>query len=75
MELFGSFFAYAGTYTIDEGKVSHHIDASSNQAWTGTTQVRQFKIDGNVLYMRSMPTKDGSTQRLSTYVAIWTKIE
>jgi len=49
VDLYSGFIAYAGTYSIEGDKVSHHIDASWNQSWTGTTQVRQFRIDGNSL--------------------------
>jgi hypothetical protein len=67
--------AYAGSYTIDGDKVSHHVDASWNQAWTGTTQVRQFKIEGNSLHIRTMPAKNALTGRQSSSVLIWTKVE
>ena len=50
--------AYAGTYTIESDLVSHHVDISWIDAWTGTTQVRQFKIEGDTLRIRSMPAKD-----------------
>jgi Lipocalin-like domain len=56
-------------------KVSHHIDTSWNQAWTGTTQVRQFTIDGNTLHIRRMPAKNPLTGRLGTADLIWTKVE
>jgi hypothetical protein len=36
--LFDSMLAYAGTYTLDEEKAVHHVDASWNQSWTGTDQ-------------------------------------
>src|ERR1700750_2904719 len=40
LTLFDSMLAYAGTYTLDHEKAVHHVDASWNQAWTGTDQVR-----------------------------------
>jgi hypothetical protein len=40
-ELFGSMLAYAGTYQVDGDKVSHRVDISWNEAWTGTVQVRK----------------------------------
>src|SRR6202161_3045375 len=52
VDLYSGFIAYAGTYSIEGDKVSHHIDASWNQSWTRTTQVRQFKIDGESLYIK-----------------------
>jgi Lipocalin-like domain len=47
LTLFNSMPAYAGTYTLDHEKAVHHVDASWNQAWTGTDQVRFYKLDGN----------------------------
>ena len=49
VELQGSMFAYAGTYTADGEKVVHHVDISWNQSWTGTDLVRLYKLDGNTL--------------------------
>jgi Lipocalin-like domain len=51
IDLYSGFIAYAGIYRIEGDKVSHQIDASWNQSWTETTQVRRFKIDGNRLYI------------------------
>ena len=75
VELYGGFIAYAGTYSIEGDKVSHHIDASWNQAWTGTTQVREFKIDGNALYIRTLPAKDPLSGKETSAVLVWTKVE
>ena len=65
----------AGAYTIDGDKVSHHVDVSWNQAWTGTTQVRQFKIEGNTLHIRSMPAKNPRDGRFSSSTLVWIKVE
>jgi hypothetical protein len=48
-ELLGTMVAYAGTYTLGEGRVVHHIDISWNQTRTGTDQVRYFELDGDTL--------------------------
>ena len=37
IDLYNGLCSYAGTYSIEGDRVSHHIDASCNQAWTGTT--------------------------------------
>jgi Lipocalin-like domain len=75
IELYGSLIAYAGTYSIDADKVSHHIDASWNQAWTGTTQVRQFQIAGKTLTIRTLPAKNALTGRQSSSVLIWIRMD
>ena len=75
IELYRGLIAYAGTYSIDGNKISHQIEISWNQAWTGTTQVRQFRIDGKSLFIRTGPSKSPITGRQSSTVLIWTKIE
>jgi hypothetical protein len=72
--LFDGFAAYAGTYTIDADKVSHHVEVSWNEAWTGTTQVREFRITARTLELRSMPAQDPLDGRLSSSTAVWTRV-
>ena len=55
VQLLGSMVAYAGTYTLGDRKVVHHIDISWNQAWTGTDQVRFFELDGERLTITTAP--------------------
>ncbi|MFK4442561.1 hypothetical protein ABH944_002212 [Caballeronia udeis] len=75
VDLYSGLITYAGTYSIEGDKISHHVDASWNQSWTGTTQVRQFRIDGNVLYIKTLPAKNPITGKDSSAVLIWTRVE
>jgi hypothetical protein len=75
VDLYGGFIAYAGTYSIEGDKVSHHIDASWNQAWTGTTQVRQFRIDGKTLRIKTQPARNALTGKQSSSELMWSKVE
>jgi Lipocalin-like domain len=75
MELYRGLIAYAGSYSIDGYRITHHIEASWNQAWTGTTQVSQFNIDGKSLYIRTGPGKSPMTGKQSSTVFIWTRVE
>ena len=61
LKLFDSMLAYAGTYSVDDEKAIHHVDASWNQAMTGTDQVRFYKLEGDNLTIRSAPDKDPYT--------------
>ena len=64
--------AYAGTYTLDGEKVTHHVDVSWNEAWTGTDVVRSYKLEGNTLTITTAlykSTADGRT------VAVWEKVK
>ena len=49
--LFDSMLAYTGTYEMFDDRVVHRPDASWNQIWTGTDQVRYFKFDGGRLHL------------------------
>jgi hypothetical protein len=75
IELYRGLIAYAGSYTVDGYKITHHIQASWNQAWTGTTQVSQFTIDGKTLYIRTGTSKSPVTGRSSSTVYIWVRTE
>jgi hypothetical protein len=75
IDLYKGLEAYAGAYSIKKDIISHHIDASWNQTWTGTTVVRQFKIDGKTLRITTMPSKGFITGNVVTSVLVWTKVE
>ncbi|RWK61853.1 lipocalin-like domain-containing protein [Mesorhizobium sp.] len=55
--LYDSMFAYAGTYTVEDDRVIHHIDMSWNATWEGTQQVRFIDTDGRMLTYKSAPAK------------------
>jgi hypothetical protein len=61
IDLFKGLCSYAGTYSIEGDEVSHRIDISWNESWTGTTQVRRFRIDGNQLYLSTLPARNPIT--------------
>ena len=44
-----TFFAYYGTYTVDEsaGTVTHHLEGAMEPTWVGTDQVREFEFVGD----------------------------
>ena len=66
-------FAYAGTYSVEAGKVTHHVDISWNEVWTGTDQVRFYKMNGNNLTLTSRainPTSGTEAQ----YAVVWEKV-
>jgi hypothetical protein len=67
--------AYAGTYTVQGDKVIHHVDISWNEAWTGTDQVRFFKIDGNILTITAAPNKSPMDGREGRAVIVWEKVK
>lgn len=63
LSLFNTMLAYAGSYTLDDEKVVHHLDASWNQTWTGTDQVRFYKLNGDTLTINGAEAPDPYTGR------------
>jgi polyisoprenoid-binding protein YceI len=54
--------AHFGTYAVDDvkGTITFRITSASFPNWDGTTQVRQFTVDGEQLSWRVPPRPDGS---------------
>jgi hypothetical protein len=69
--LYDSMFAYAGTYSVDDEKVVHHIDMSWNEAWTGTTQIRFLKLQGDQLTYISAPARNPMNDRDCVHTVIF----
>jgi hypothetical protein len=72
-ERFNTVVAYGGTFEVVGNQVVHTVDISWNETWTGTTQRRDFRIDGSRLTIDVGP-QIGVDGRRSTAVLIWTKV-
>src|SRR5271166_3997971 len=70
VSLYRTMFAYAGRYSVAQDQVTHHVDISWNEAWSGTDQVRNFEVRGNTLTITSRFT-DPATGTENLYVLIW----
>ena len=75
IKLFSTMISYAGTYTFDAEKVIHHVDISWNQNWTGTDQVRFYKLDGNTLTITSALAKNFTDGREGRSILVWEKLK
>jgi hypothetical protein len=75
VKLHKSMIAYGGTYTIDGGKVVHHVDISWNGARTGTDQVRFYKLEGDTLIIRAAPNKSPVDGREGVGILVWEKVK
>ena len=69
--LYDSMFAYAGTFTFDGKQVVHHIDASWNEAWRGTNQVRFCELRGRKLTYVSAPARSPMTGRDCVHTVVF----
>ena len=72
--LFDSMLAYAGTYTFENGRVVHHVDASWNPAWGVSDLIRPFSIDGNRLKISGAPGVDPNTGEEVVYELEFRKV-
>jgi len=73
LALFATMFAYAGTYSLEAGKVTHHVDISWNETWNGTDQVRFFEVNGNTLVLTS-DAIDPASGKEARYAVTWEKV-
>jgi Lipocalin-like domain len=74
IKLFGTMISYAGTYTFDAEKVVHQVDISWNQNWTGTEQVRFYKLDGDTLTITSALAKNFTDGREGRSTLVWDRL-
>ena len=71
VELYNGMIAYGGRYVVEGDIVRHFIETSWNQAWTGTTLVRRFRIEDEVLTITTLPSPNPVDGRMSSSVLVW----
>jgi hypothetical protein len=74
-DLFQGMLAYAGTYSVKGNEVTHHVDVSWNEAWTGTDMLRIATFDGERVHLSTRPTPDPVTGRMSVRTMTWEKLK
>jgi hypothetical protein len=73
-ELFKTMAAYAGTFTVEGSRIVHNVDISWNENWTGTAQVRSFRLEGRRLVITAGPYV-GPDGREVISVLTWEKVD
>lgn len=74
-DLFRTAGAYSGTYRFDGSTIEHRIDLSLNETWTGTTQVRSVKREGNRLVYTTPPFPFTTDGKMSVATLTWERME
>lgn len=64
----GGFIAYAGRFTVADGVVRHHVDASSLRHMIGTVQVRRASIAGRRLRLEAAADDDPASRHVLEWV-------
>ena len=75
LKLYRTFSAYAGTFTLKGSTVTHHVDISMNQTWTGTDLVRNVAIEGDTLIIRLDPQPNQVDGQMWTSELKWVKVK
>ena len=73
--LFKTMTAYAGTYSFDGKTVTHHIEVSWNENWTGTDQKRDVQLEGNRVTLTTHPAPNSSDGQMSVSRLVWERVE
>jgi hypothetical protein len=74
IELFKTMVAYAGSYSVDGSTVTHHLDASWNQLFTGADQVRTIEIDEPRMIMSTQPQPRSQDGEVAVSVITWERL-
>lgn len=72
--LYKSVVAYAGTYTVDGNRITHHVDASQDERRTGTKLIRFFTLSDGLLTLTTAPLPNLWDGRMSVNTLVWEKI-
>jgi hypothetical protein len=70
-QLYRTMVAYAGRYTIEGDKITHHVEVSWNQAWTGTDQRRFIEIKEDHLTVKTPPFINPITGKQIISTLVW----
>jgi len=58
---------------LDGDKITHQIDVSWNQGWTGADQVRFYKVEGNTLMITTAVNRNPRDGREGRAIAVFTR--
>ena len=73
--LFKTMTAYGGTYKVNGNSVTHELDISWNEAWTGTKQLRYFERKGEQLIYTTPPYPFSGDGRMTVNTLVWEKVK
>jgi hypothetical protein len=73
--LYRSMMSYAGSYTFDGREVTHDVDISWNESFTGSKQKRFAVFEGDVLKLSTPQSLDPIDGKLSVRTMTWKKLK
>ena len=73
---FRSMLAYAGKYRVEGQKILIDVEVAWDESWTGTEQVRFFRIEGDSLHIEAAPQRYASFgNQVLRGILIWERAE
>jgi hypothetical protein len=69
--LYRTMLSYGGRYAVAGDVVTHHVDISWNETFTGGEQKRNFKLDGNRLILSTPQSLDPIDGKMSVRRMTW----
>jgi len=72
--LYRSMIAYAGTYKVEGNKVTYDLEATWNESWTGTKQVRFWEINDDRLTVTTPEIVNPLTGKRSVFKLTFVKV-
>ena len=72
--LYRSMLSYGGAYTVAGDVVTHHVDISWNEKFTGGEQKRHYKLEGNRLVLSTPQSPDPIDGKMSVRRMTWRKV-
>lgn len=76
IRLFNSIIsAYAGTYQADGNEVTHLVEFSWNETWTGARLLRYFSVENDTLTIETTPRTNGIDGREFINRLTWERVE
>ena len=74
VDLYRTMIAYSGAYSLDGNKVTHKIEVSWNQAWTGTNQQRFIEVKDDQLIIKTPPIISPVSGKESVSTLVWERV-
>ncbi len=72
--LYRSMLSYAGAYTVDGDVVTHDVDLSWNESFTGSKQKRHVAFEGSRLILSTPQSPDPIDGKVSVRRMTWEKV-
>ncbi|MBN3959475.1 lipocalin-like domain-containing protein [Nostoc sp. NMS8] len=72
-QAFSTFSAYAGTYSVSDNIVTHHVEIASIPNRVGTDLIRTFRLFENQVTLKTLPTMSNGVSKV--FELVWQRIE